>query len=61
VRRAHQHWGGLRLVRLQWDQFQREATLQHQSVLEGFSIRSSQLAFDSVSVILATFLRGAPS
>jgi hypothetical protein len=44
LRRAHQQWGGLTLVRLQWDQFQREATHQYQSTVEGFSIQSSQFA-----------------
>ena len=42
--RAHQQWGGLTLVRLQWDQFQWEATHQYQITVEGFSIQSSQFA-----------------
>jgi hypothetical protein len=45
LRRAHQQWGGLTPVRLEWDQFQREATHQYQITMEGFSIQSLQFAF----------------
>jgi len=57
--RAHQQWGGLTLVRLQWDQFHREATHQYQSTVEGFSIQSSQFASGSDLVDLGAFMRGA--
>jgi hypothetical protein len=61
LRRAHQQWGGLTLVRLQWDQFQREATHQYQSIVEGFSIKSSQFASGSDLVDLGAFMRGTPT
>jgi hypothetical protein len=58
LRRAHQQWGGLTPVRLQWDQFQREATHQYQIIVEGFSIQSSQFASAANSVDLGAFMRG---
>jgi hypothetical protein len=61
LRRAHQQWGGLTLVRLQWDQFQREATHQYQSTVERFSIQSSQFASSSDLVELEAFMRDAPT
>jgi hypothetical protein len=61
LRRAHQQWGGLTPVRLQWDQLQREATHQSFIPVEGFSILSSQFASGAVLVVLRAFMGGAPS
>jgi hypothetical protein len=61
LRRAHQQWGGLTPVRLQWDQFQREATHPYQITVEGFSIQSSQFASAADSVDLGAFIWGAPA
>ena len=61
LRRAHQQWGGLTPVRLQWDQFQREATQQSFIPVEGFSILSSQFASGAVMVVLIAFMGGTAS
>jgi hypothetical protein len=60
LRRAHQQWGGLTPIRLQWDQFQREATHQCLITVDGFSIQSSQFASAAVLVVLRAFMRGTP-